>query len=333
MTTPVKQVPDSPPGNPTRVYNDVFEMLPGVDNPTPVVRINRLSSSDTFELFAKLEWMNPFGSIKDRAATKLLQALEQEDALSETRGIVEPTSGNTGLSLAALCSVKGYPMKAVVPNKVPLSKKLLLRLAGADLQVINDELCPAPGLGDGSINMAKTFARAQSDRYVMPNQYENENNVEAHIETTGPEIWKQTDGKVTHVFVSLGTCGTVTGISKFLKDRNPDIRIVAVQPSEGHDVPGLRNVQQLDVSKLFDPELIDEVLEVDFRLAYRNSVELFRKEGLRAGPSSGLIFEGARKAVVDGASGVGVMIFCDDLFKYTSNYVKHMPELLDGTEP
>ena len=207
------------------------------------------------------------------------------------------TSGNTGLSLAALASVKGYHMRAVLPNKVPLTKKVLLRLAGADLQVINDELCPAPGLGDGSINMARTFAKAQSDRYVMPNQYENQHNVQAHIETTGPEIWNQTEGKVTPVFVSLGTCGTVTGVSKFLKEQNPDVKIIAVQPSAGHDVPGLRNVSQLEVSKLYAPELIDELLEVDFRKAYKNSMDLFRNEGLRAGPSYGLILEGAKRDI------------------------------------
>lgn len=316
-----------------RVYEDIFEMLPDVDNPTPLVKINNLIDSDTFSLYAKLEWMNPFGSIKDRAAASLLRALESEDQLSETRGIVEPTSGNTGLSLAALASVKGYPAKAVLPNKVPLSKKLLLRLAGADLQVINDELCPAPGLGDGSINMAKTFAKAQSERYVMPNQYESQHNVRAHIETTGPEIWNQTQGQVTHVFVTLGTCGTVTGVSTFLRGLNPDIKVFAVQPTEGHDVPGLRNVSQLDVSKLFDPTLIDEIIEVDFAKAYENSVALLRREGLRAGPGSGLTFAGASEVIQRGCEGVGVMIFCDDLFKYTENYAKHLPELLEGTEP
>lgn len=329
---------DHSPNKPTfdrkrhRVYEDIFEMLPGVDNPTPLVKINNLEVSN-FQLYAKLEWMNPFGSIKDRAAASLLRSLEKGNQLSEKRGIVEPTSGNTGLSLAALASVRGYPMRAVLPNKVPLSKKLLLRMADADLQVINDELCPAPGLGDGSINMAKTFAKAQSDRYVMPNQYENQHNVQAHIETTGPEIWNQTEGKVTHVFVALGTCGTVTGVSMFLRSFNPEVKVIAVQPSEGHDIPGLRNVQQLDVSKLYDPKLIDDVLEIDFKEAYENSIELFRKQGLRAGPSSGLIFEGAKQAIEDGVEGVGVMIFCDDIFKYTNNYAKHLPELLEGTEP
>src|SRR5213080_1863831 len=277
----------------TRVYNDVFEMLPSEENPSPMVRINRMSPSADFPLYAKLAWMNPFGSVKDRPAWEMLRDLEERGEVGGARGIVEPTSGNTGISLAAMARARGYHMRAVVPNKVPLEKKLLLKIAGAELDVVNDALCPAPGLGDGSINIAKSHAKAQAKKYAMPNQYENEQNVLAHVRTTGPEIWRQTEGKVTHLFVSLGTCGTVSGTSKFLKGKNPDIKVVAVQPTEGHDVPGLRNVTQLGVSKLFDSSLIDDILEVDFRLAYKRALELCQNEGLMAGPSSGLILEGA----------------------------------------
>src|SRR6185295_12493721 len=181
----------------TRVYNDVFEMLPSEQNPTPIVRINRLNPYPDFQLFAKLEWMNPFGSVKDRAAWAMLRDLEERKEVGNGRGVVEPTSGNTGISLAAMAKARGYHMRAVVPNKVPLEKKVLLKIAGAELDVISDDLCPAPGLGDGSINLAKTHAKAQSAKYVMPNQYENETNVEAHFRTTGPEIWKQTEGRIT----------------------------------------------------------------------------------------------------------------------------------------
>ena len=320
----------------TRVYDDVTELLPSEENPSPMVRLRKTSPApEEFPLFAKLEWMNPFGSVKDRAASFLLKALEESGDLADGngRGIVEPTSGNTGISLAALASARGYPMLAVVPNKVPLEKKVLLKIAGADLEVVNDELCPSPGMGDGSINLAKTYAKAQRDRYAMPNPYENQANVRAHLETTGPEIWRQTGGEVTHVFLSLGTCGTVTGLARYLKERNPEVRIVAVQPTEGHDVPGLRNVAQLDVSALFEPELIDEILEIDHELAYTRALELCRTEGLLAGPSSGLIYEGARRVVERGGSGFGVMLFPDNVFKYTSNMIKHLPALAEGTEP
>ena len=313
------------------VYDDVLQMLPDVDHPTPMVRINRLNPSPEFGLYAKLEWLNPFGSVKDRAAAFLIRDLERKNELSAERGVVEPTSGNTGLSLAGYCAVRGYRMRAVVPNKVPLEKKVLLQLMGADLDVVNDELCPSPGMGDGSINLAKSRAKAQSDLYVMPNQYENELNARAHYETTGPEIWKQTAGRITHLFVSLGTCGTVTGCARFLREQNPKVKIIAVQPTEGHDVPGLRNVSQLSVSKLFDPSLIDEILEIDYELAYTQAVALARREGLMAGPSSGLIFEGARRTILRDRAGYGVMIFCDNVFKYVSNMVKHVPELAEGT--
>ncbi len=316
----------------TRVYNDVFEMLPSEENPSPMVRINAMNPCPGFALYAKLEWMNPFGSVKDRAAWRMLQSLEERGEIGGNKGLVEPTSGNTGISLAAMARARGYHLRAVVPNKVPLEKKVLLKIAGAELDVVNDALCPAPGLGEGSINLAKTHARAQSDRYVMPNQYENQKNVEAHFLTTGPEIWRQTDGRVTHLFVSLGTCGTVTGTAQFLRSMNPDVKVFAVQPTEGHDVPGLRNVRQLDVSKLFDRSLIDEIIEVDYKLAYTRAMELCQREGLLAGPSSGLIYEGARQVLEREREGCGVMIFPDNIFKYTSNMMKHIPSLAEGNE-
>jgi cysteine synthase len=313
-----------------RVYDDVFQTLPSVENPTPLVRVNRLNPSPDFTLYAKLEWMNPFGSVKDRAAWYLLRDLERRGLLDGERGVVEATSGNTGISLAALCSARGYRSRAIVPDRVPLEKKVLLKLLGADVEVVRDDLCPSPGGGEGSLNLAKTYAKAQSKRYVMPNQYENEFNAKAHEETTGPEIWHQTEGALTHFFVSLGTCGTVTGCSRFLKARNKAIRVIAVQPTEGHDVPGLRNVRQLEISKLFDPTLIDEILEIDFELAYTRAVELARREGLLAGPSSGLIFEGARQIIERDRRGLGVMMFPDDVFKYVSSFVRHQPDLATG---
>lgn len=316
----------------TRVYDSVFDMLPNEENPTPMVRLNRVNSSADFPLYAKLEWMNPFGSVKDRAAWALLRDLEERKEINSQRGIVEPTSGNTGISLAVMARVRGYTMRAVVPNKVPLEKKVLLKIAGAELDVVSDELCPVPGLGEGSINLAKTHAKAQSHKYAMPNQYENEKNVEAHFETTGPEIWRQTEGRITHLFVSLGTCGTVTGASRFLRSKNPDVKVIAVQPTEGHDVPGLRNVSQLGSCKLFDASLIDDILEIDFNLAYTRALELCQKEGLLAGPSSGLILEGALDIVQRDKKGLGVMIFPDNILKYTSNMIRHIPGLAAGTQ-
>jgi cysteine synthase len=327
----------------TRVFDSVFEMLPNEANPSPLVRINALhplaaeiaGGTSTFELFTKLEWMNPFGSVKDRAASYLIRELEAKGAIwpdkadKKGRGIVEPTSGNTGISLAAMASVKGVHMRAIVPEKVPEEKKVMLRIAGADVDVLTDAMCPSPGMGEGALGMARSYAKAQGDRYVMPNQYENHANVQAHIDTTGPEIWRQTGGKITHFFTSLGTCGTVTGVATFLKAKNKNIKIIAVQPSAGHDVPGIRNKDELHVTKLFDASLIDEIIEVPFEKAYTSAVGLCQREGLFAGPSSGLIFEGARMVLQRDkpAQGLGVAIFCDNVFKYISSMTKHLPAL------
>ncbi len=309
----------------TRVYDSIVEMLPGEDNPSPMVRLNRLASVDAFPLYAKLEWTNPFGSVKDRAAFEMLRDLGQKGLLGDGKGIVEPTSGNTGISLAAIGAALGHPVRAVVPERVPEQKKAILRILGAELDVVPDALCPMPGQnGGGTINLAKTHAKAQPDRYVMPNQYENQLNAEAHYRTTGPEIWRQTEGKVTHVFVSLGTCGTATGTSRFLKEKNPAVKVIAVQPSEGHDIPGLRNTSELAVSALFDPSLIDQIVEIPFELAYERVLDLCRREGLLAGPSSGLVLEAALRAQGQGERGLGVMIFPDGLFKYVDHIAKHI---------
>jgi cysteine synthase B len=309
----------------TRVYDSIVEMLPGEDNPSPMVRLNRLASADNFPLYAKLEWTNPFGSVKDRAAFEMLRDLEEKGVLGNGRGVVEPTSGNTGISLAAIGAALGHPVRAVVPERVPEEKKAILRILGAELDVVADALCPMPGQnGGGTINLAKTHAKAQPERYVMPNQYENQQNAAAHYRTTGPEIWRQTEGKVTHVFVSLGTCGTVTGTSRFLKEKNPAVKVIAVQPSEGHDIPGLRNTSELEVSALFDPSLIDEIMEIPFELAYERVLDLCRQEGLLAGPSSGLVLEGALRAQRQGERGLGVMIFPDGLFKYVAHIARHI---------
>jgi cysteine synthase len=337
----------------TRVFDSVFDMLPDEENPSPMVRIHRMhplaphpipgtpaashapAPNSDFALYAKLEWMNPFGSVKDRAAWALIADLERKGDLRPAsgddpgRGIVEPTSGNTGISLAAIARARGYRMRAIVPNKVPLEKKIMLKLAGADLDVVNDALCPSPGMGEGSINLAKSYARAHSAKYVMPNQYENRANVDAHIKTTGPELWKQSEGRITHLFTSLGTCGTVTGTATYLKAKNRNIKVIAIQPSEGHDVPGLRNKAELPSSNLFDPSLVDEIIEVDYNLAYTTAMEICQNEGLFAGPSSGLIFAGASEYLKRErpAAGFGVTIFCDNAFKYMSNMLKHLPQL------
>ena len=318
MSRPVDTAPD----HATRVYNDVFEMLPDESNPSPLVRVNRLNPVETFDLFAKLEWMNPFGSIKDRAAWSMLRDLEERGELGGERGIVEPTSGNTGISLAALTSARGHHMRAVVPNKVPLEKKILLKICGAELDVVNDELCPSPGMGDGSINLAKTHAKAQRDRYVDAQPVrEPAERPGPRFLTTGPEIWRQTDGRITHLFVSLGTCGTVTGSAGSCRERNPDVKVIAVQPTEGHDIPGMQKRQTAGSLRALRPfaDRRDPRDRLRARLRPRSSICAARRDCSRA-PAAGSSTRAPAGSIERDGEGVGVMIFADNIFKYTSNH-------------
>lgn len=325
----------------TRVFDDVVEMLPSEENPSPMVRINRLNPlGDAFCLYAKLEWMNPFGSVKDRTAWGLLRDLEDRGEIGPTRPgrmLIEATSGNTGLSLAALASARGYAMRAVVPEKVPLEKKVLLRLAGAELEVMHDGDMLPEGMGEGAIGLARAHAAQEPERFAMANQYENEANTRAHERSTGPEIWRQTEGKVTHVFLGLGTTGTAMGCARFLRSVSPSVRIIGVRPEEGHDVPGVRSESELHATTLLDMSLLDEVVVVEHDRAFARAAELARREGLLAGPSSGLVMEAAarvlerdRETLGAHAKGVGVMVFFDSLFKYISSFVRHDPALADG---
>ena len=280
-----------------RVYNDILEMLPTEENPSPMVRLHRLVPKNGSELWAKLEWLNPFGSVKDRAAWAMVHDLEERGELGPAhpgRGLVEPTSGNTGISLAALAAVRGYPMRAVVPSKVPEEKKVLLKVLGADVDVVQDALCPLPGSEDGTIGLAKTYAKAQGHKYVMPNQYENYQNVEAHIRTTGPEIWNDTDGTADILVSGVGTGGTLTGVAEYIKSRKPSFKAIALEPTDSPVLsggkPGPHKIQGIGagfVPKILNTHLIDEVIQVSNDDAIAMARRLPLEEGLLGGISSG----------------------------------------------
>ncbi len=180
-----------------RVYDDIRDLIGDADNPTPLVRVKRVVSNPALSLFLKLEWMNPFGSIKDRTAKFLLAGLVERGEL-EGKELVEPTSGNTGIALAALAAIAGVKATVTIPNGTPDEKKILLRMLGAEVWETPDDLCPVDHPKDGAIALAHSFVNgeAHAGKYVMPNQYENTDNVRAHYETTGPEIWRQTKGEV-----------------------------------------------------------------------------------------------------------------------------------------
>ena len=309
-----------------RRYADVRDLIASSRNPTPLVRLNRVSTA--VETWLKLEWLNPFGSVKDRTARALLEGLRERGAL-EGRELVEPTSGNTGIALAALAALEGIPLTVTIPSGVPQEKLVLLRMLGATVMPTPDELCPVDHPRDGAIALARAIAEspAYEGRYAMPNQYDNPDNVRAHYETTGPEIWEQTEGKVRAFVAGYGTCGTITGVARFLKERDRSIRIIAVEPQRGHRLPGLKNMQESRTPDILDPTVIDDAVRVDDAQAYAMTARLYREEALLVGPSTGAIVHAA--ATVEGLEGPVVAISPDGGFKYASFFARHLRE--DGS--
>lgn len=307
-----------------RRYGDVRELIANPGNPTPLVRLNRVAPG--LEVYLKLEWLNPFGSVKDRTARYLLEGLRARGRL-DGRALVEPTSGNTGIALAALAALEGIPLTVTIPSGVPEEKLVLLRMLGATVMPTPDELCPVDHPGDGAIALARAIAEspAHEGRYVMPNQYANPDNVRAHYETTGPEIWQQTEGRVRVFVAGYGTCGTITGVGRFLKERDRSIRVVAVEPQKGHRLPGLKNLEEAKTPEILDPSVIDDVVRVDDAPAYAMTQRLFREEALMVGPSTGAIVH-AITLLTDTAGALTVGISPDGGQKYASYYKDLLPE-------
>lgn len=309
-----------------RVYDSVLEMLSNADNPTPMVRLNRVVPFAQTRVYAKLEWYNPFGAVKDRIAANLVRDAEDRSELTADGKLVEPTSGNTGLGLAMIANAKSYPLRTPLSSAIPIEKRAALRFFGCDVLELDDSLCPAPGAPEGAIATAMTIAKSQPE-YYMPNQYANDANPEAHYRTTGPEIWRQTAGRVTHLVAGLGTCGTITGTGRFLKEQNPGIKLVAVHPEEGHDIPGVRSVRQLEQTRFYQPENYDQIVEVSNREAFDTCLRLNREESIVAGPSSGMAVAGLLKVLEDEPDAVVVVMFPDNIFKYSSSIQRHFPDM------
>ena len=306
-----------------RVYDSILDMLSGPENPTPLLRLNRVSPFKHAKVYAKLEWYNPFGAVKDRVAANLLRDAEERG--QEFENLVEPTSGNTGMGLAMLSNAKGYKFTATLSLAIPAEKRAALRAFGANLVELSDELCPMPGAPEGA--MARATQMGSQSGWHQLNQYKNPANPDAHFRTTGPEIWKQTQGTITHFVAGLGTCGTITGSGRFLKSQNPGIKVLGVHPAEGHDIPGVRSLRQLKLADFFKPEEYDGLVEIDNKEAYALCRRLNQEESVIAGPSSGMALAGAFKLIPDEPGVVAVVIFPDNAFKYTSSFRKHWPEL------
>ena len=311
-----------------RVYDSILGLLSDAENPTPLVRLNRVSPFKYTQVYGKLEWYNPFGAVKDRVAANLIADAEARRTIRGEQKLVEPTSGNTGMALAMIANAKGYSLTTPLSSEVPLEKRTMLRFFGADVMELEDTLCPAPGAPEGAI--AKASEIADRPDFHMLNQYANEANPEAHYKTTGPEIWRQTDGKVTHFICGLGTCGTITGTGRFLKEQDDSVKVLGVHPQEGHDIPGVRSIRQLQQTKLFFPDEYDGLVEVTNQEAFDLCLRLNREESIIAGPSSAMALSGAFKMIADEPGNLVVVIFCDSAFKYASSVVKHLPGLSSG---
>ena len=290
---------------------------------TPLVELDSFAIGRV-RFFAKLEWYNPFGSVKDRAAYWMVKEAEKKGVLKRDKSIIiEPTSGNTGIALAGISKALGYKVEIVIPDKVSDETKKILRRLGATLHETSDDLCPRVGAGtDQSIALAKAISKPRPDIYYMPNQYENDANFLAHYESTGPEIWKQTNGELTHFLTGCGTGGTITGIATFLKEKNEKIKIVAIQAQKNHLLQGMRNFEESAMPDLFlrRQKVVDEWLTATNEESFRLVKELALKERLLVGPSSGSVMASMVKVAEKLERGNIVGIFADDGTKFRSLY-------------
>ena len=280
---------------------------------TPLVRINRLNPNKNTTIYAKLEGLNPSGSIKDRIALSMIQQAEISGKLTKGKTIIEPTSGNTGVALAMIGSLKGYEVEIVMSSAVSVERRQMIKAFGGKVTLTDGKLGT-----DGAIRKAREMVKENPEKYFMPDQFSNEFNKIAHYRTTGEEIWKQTKGKIDYFVSALGTSGTIMGVSKVLKEHNPDIKIVCAHPVKGHYIQGLKNMEEAIVPSIYDPSQIDITIMVETEAAYEMTRQIVSQEGIFVGMSSGAAMYAAVEIAKQIASGTIVVIFPDRGEKYLS---------------
>ncbi|MDA8281921.1 MAG: cysteine synthase family protein [Actinomycetota bacterium] len=291
-------------------YQSILEMI----GDTPLVDVSQLSPNPRVAILAKLEGQNPGGSVKDRAALAMIEEAEKDGSLSPGQQIIESSSGNTGIALAMIARLKGYPVKIVLPENVSVERRQLLEAWGADI-------IPSPGSegSNGAMNRARALAGEHPD-WWFPYQYANPANPKAHYEGTGPEIWRDCP-EVTHFIAGLGTAGTLVGVGKFLKQQNPGVQVWAVQPPVGEMVDGLKNLDEGFIPPVFTDNDGFELLDRSRIVGPRESIEWVRRlaeAGVFAGISSGAIMAAAAKCAQEIDTGVIVVMICDAGWKYLS---------------
>ena len=280
---------------------------------TPIVRINRLNPNKNCAIYAKLEGLNPSGSIKDRIALAMIEQAEIEGKLTKEKTIIEPTSGNTGVALAMIGVVKGYQVEIVMSNAVSVERRKMIKAFGGKVTLTEGKLGT-----DGAIMKARELVREHPDRYFMPDQFSNKYNQITHYRTTGEEIWKQTHGKIDYFVSSLGTSGTIMGVGKALKEHNPAIKVVSAHPVKGHYIQGLKNMEEAIVPSIYDPSKIDVTIMVETEDAYETARQVAACEGIFVGMSSGAAMYAAVQIARQINTGTIVVIFPDRGEKYLS---------------
>jgi cysteine synthase B len=290
-----------------------MSILSAIGN-TPLIELSNLNSKKPdVRIFGKLESSNPGGSVKDRTAYWMIKNAEQSGQLTKGKTILEPTSGNTGIALAMIGAAKGYKVKLCMPECVSMERQHILEAFCAEVV-----LTPASQRTDGSIRKAHELLEAEPDKYYMPNQFANENNMLAHYESTGPEVYAQTKGRIDVFVAGLGTTGTIMGVGRYLKEKKPQVKIVGVEPPEGHAIQGLKNMTESIVPKIYDQSKLDEKITIDDGEAFETTRLLACEEGVFVGMSSGAAVAGALRLAKDMSSGTIVVILPDGGERYLS---------------
>ena len=260
------------------IYQNILQTIGN----TPLVKINKLNSDEKVNIYAKIEGVNPGGSIKDRIALKMIEQAEAEGKLTKGKTIIEATSGNTGISLAMIGVAKGYDVEIVMSEAVSVERQKMIKAFGAKITLTD------PKLGtDGAIIKTKELIGKYPERYFRPDQFSNKYNKIAHYEGTAKEMWEQTNGEIDYFVSALGTSGTLMGVAAYLKKYNPKVKIVSAEPKEGHYIQGLKNMKEAIVPAIYNRDLLDEVVVIDTEEAFETARQITRKEGIFVGMSSG----------------------------------------------
>jgi len=270
------------------LYNNILETIGN----TPMVRINNMNTKQGVELYAKLEGVNPGGSVKDRIALKMIEHAEREGVLTKDKIIIEATSGNTGIGLAMIGVIKGYKVQIVMSEGVSIERRKTIKAYGGEIILTDAQLGT-----DGAIMKTRELVEEYPDKYFNPNQYSNENNKLAHYADTAEEIWKQTEGRITHFVSSIGTSGTIMGVGKKLREKNPNIKIIEAHPIKGHYIQGLKSMEEAIVPELYNATKIDESILIESEEAFEISRRIVLEEGIFVGMSSGAAMLAALKVI------------------------------------